>query len=184
MKKVLGIYFVILIIWWGYRSWFNLPLWVDELIIKPVVFVGIPIMVGYRLKDKIKLMTVLVGLGVGIGFGIVQVISRWLNIGHVVFNLQMVGSVALVGTAVAEELLFRGYIFGELQKKFKPVAAIVISAVMFAIIHVPIYGMAWGSLVLVMLSGVVYGVVRTYFGNVWPAVAVHLGEDVVLTNFY
>lgn len=184
MKRVFGIFILILMVWWGYRSWFNFPLWVDELMIKPVVFVGIPVMAGFRVKDKIKVNNVLIGLTTGLLFGLIQVVVKWTKVGEMVFHWNSLVSVTLIGTAVAEELLFRGYIFGEVQKKFQPVAVILISAILFAIIHVPIYGTAWGSLVLITLSGVVYGVVRTYFGNVWPAVAAHFGEDVVLTNFF
>lgn len=177
MKKVFGVYTLILVIWWTYRTWFNLPGWMDELIIKPSVFVGLPVIYGYRIKDRFKLKSVLIGLGIGIIFGLAQSLVRGAY-------FHLMGGVTLIGTAIAEELLFRGYIFGEMQKKLGPVATILISAVMFAGIHIPIYGTAWGSLVLVMLSGVVYGVIRVYFGNVWPAATAHFGEDLILTNFY
>lgn len=182
-------YLIIFLTWWGYRSWLSLPIWIDELVVKPVVFIGIPIIVGYRLKDKIKAWSVVNSLIIGSMFGVVQIVMRWLKVGQIIFHWYPMASLTLVGTTIAEELLFRGYILGELEKKHKASMSILISAALLAAIHVPVFvknpdGILVGNVVMVMISGMLYGVLRVYFGNIWPAVAAHLGEDVVLSNFY
>ena len=70
--------------------------------------------------------------------------------------------------AVCEELLFRKCIVGSL-KKYDDLLAVLISAVIFGMLHSGITGMSFA-----FLSGIVLGFVRLYTGSFSAVVAVHL----------
>ena len=64
--------------------------------------------------------------------------------------------------AVTEELVFRGLLFGILRASHGTYAAVVICAISFAAIHVPLYG--WGALPLDVAVGLWLGAIRLWGG--------------------
>jgi uncharacterized protein len=81
----------------------------------------------------------------------------------------LVAMVALGGLVIpfAEELLFRGVLYGALRR-YGPVLAGLVSAAIFGIAHV------WPPLVLfAFLVGVVHAWLRERSGSIWPAVVSH-----------
>ena len=71
-------------------------------------------------------------------------------------------------TPILEELLFRGFILGVLLKCYNNRVAIVISAMIFAIVHEPVaIGMAFGG-------GVIYGWLRVRTGSIVPSMISHI----------
>lgn len=88
----------------------------------------------------------------------------------------MFGVAASVIAAGAEEVVFRRGLYGVLER-WGPVAAIGVSAVVFALVHVPTYG--WTVLPLDAAAGVVLGWQRWATGT-WTAPAVAHGVANVL----
>jgi membrane protease YdiL (CAAX protease family) len=83
------------------------------------------------------------------------------------------GVVSLV--AVAEELLLRGALYERLQRWRGQTMAIVLTAVAFGLIHVPVYG--WHVLILDLAVGVWLGTLRALSRSVTaPAVAHALAD--------
>ena len=83
-------------------------------------------------------------------------------------------SVVLV-VASAEELFLRGALYDEITRARGETAAIVAGALLFALLHVPLYG--WHVLPLDLAVGLVLGGLRQGAGTpVAPAVA-HVGAD-------
>lgn len=95
----------------------------------------------------------------------------------------------LIWPAFGEEFLYRGV----LQQAFlgvvkKPITAIVLSSVLFALSHVPIYVFAasgpvvlgWSALLPIMMMSFFwgYGVYRT--GVLWPWVFIHAVSDLIV----
>jgi uncharacterized protein len=81
----------------------------------------------------------------------------------------LVAILALGGLVIpfAEELLFRGVLYGALRR-YGPVLAGLVSAAVFGIAHV------WPPLVLfAFLAGVVHAWLRERSGSIWPAVVSH-----------
>ena len=71
-------------------------------------------------------------------------------------------------TPILEELLLRGFSFGVLLKCYSERASIVISALIFAIVHEPVaYGMAFGG-------GLLYGWLRVKTGSIVPSTITHI----------
>jgi membrane protease YdiL (CAAX protease family) len=72
--------------------------------------------------------------------------------------------------AITEEALLRGVLFAHVTQLHGDRAAVLITAVAFAVLHVPLYG--WQVLPLDVAVGVVLGILRLVSGTwVAPAVA-------------
>lgn len=77
--------------------------------------------------------------------------------------------------ASAEELFLRGALYDEVSRVRSETAAIVVGAVLFALLHVPLYG--WHVVPLDLAVGLVLGGLRQGAGTpAAPAVA-HVGAD-------
>jgi membrane protease YdiL (CAAX protease family) len=82
-------------------------------------------------------------------------------------SILMALSVSIL-TPILEELLFRGFILGVLLKCYNDRKSIVISALIFAIVHEPVaYGMAFGG-------GLLYGWLRVKTGSIIPSTITHI----------
>ncbi|BEP13785.1 hypothetical protein acdb102_20960 [Acidothermaceae bacterium B102] len=118
---------------------------------------------------------------VALGIGGAAVLCLPSVVGHAVHpGVRPGGSYlhwALVVTvvAVAEEAFLRGALYSAVQGWRGDTAALVVSAVAFAALHLPLYG--WGSVPLDLAVGLVLGVLREQTGG-WAAPAVcHVGAD-------
>jgi membrane protease YdiL (CAAX protease family) len=81
--------------------------------------------------------------------------------------------VALV--AVAEEIALRGALFGTLLEAGGAPLAIAMTSIVFALMHVPLYG--WGALPLDLAAGVLLGGVRLLSGGVTAPAVAHVLAD-------
>jgi membrane protease YdiL (CAAX protease family) len=80
-----------------------------------------------------------------------------------------------VFVAGAEEAFLRGALFDEVQRRTNADIAVVVTAVAFALLHVPLYG--WHVLPLDLAVGAVLGATRLLAGT-WTAPAIaHIGAD-------
>jgi len=126
------------------------------------------------------------GLGVGLGVAIIGVVVltlvalgwlRWVpdaDTGSAALaSLVLFG--ILLGAAFVEELLFRGYPFQVLERRFGTVAALVVTASVFAASHGPNPNATPLSLVNVGLAGVLLGVAYVRSRSLWFATGVHAG---------
>lgn len=78
--------------------------------------------------------------------------------------------VALVIVApVAEEVIFRGYLFGKLNKHLPLWASILITSLIFAIVH-----FAWNVGVDVFILSIVLCLLRVISGSLWPSIFLHM----------
>ena len=78
-------------------------------------------------------------------------------------------STVIIGP-VAEELMFRGYVLDSIRKMHGDVLGIILSALLFGMIHFfdpYTVGMA-------TLGGVLYGYIRVKTGSLWPSVVSHM----------
>lgn len=86
----------------------------------------------------------------------------------------------LIPAAFAEELMMRGYLLSALSDGMGRVAALIVTSVVFALLHVSNPGMEPGALVVVGLAGVFLGAVRFATSSLYAAWAAHLAWNVVL----
>jgi len=92
-------------------------------------------------------------------------------------------AVGVIATFVpfAEELFFRGFVYGELERKAGAAAATASTVVLFAVAHLPQQWGAWGAFASVTVTGLVLTVLRwAGKSTLLPAVA-HVAHNAIIT---
>lgn len=79
---------------------------------------------------------------------------------------------------VAEELLFRGYVFGKLRKYAPLWIAILITSLLFAVVH-----FAWNVGLDVFALSIVLCLLRVVSGSLWPSIMLHMLKNGVAFYF-
>lgn len=167
----------LLVVWGFYRLLFQLPETIEELFIKPAVWL-LPTLIlvskerqglsslGFTFKNLFP--AIYYALGLGIIFAVEALVINIVKYGQVNFaanigSLPFAASFGLsFATAFSEEVTFRGYIFNRLWLVTKSEwGANIISSVVWAGIHVPITLFVWK---LNTQAAVVYLFLTTLFG--------------------
>jgi CAAX protease family protein len=84
---------------------------------------------------------------------------------------------------VCEELLFRGLLLRALRRRFSTVVAVVISALVFALVH-PALDPSWGTFVIVPALfglGAISGAVAVRRGDLSASIMLHIGFNILTT---
>jgi uncharacterized protein len=84
-------------------------------------------------------------------------------------------AVVVSGVAVAEEVLLRGALFAAVEEYAGTRAALVVTAVVFALVHVPLYGLT--ALPLDLAAGLWLGGLRIASGGVLAPASAHVIAD-------
>lgn len=79
---------------------------------------------------------------------------------------------------IAEELLFRGYLFGKLRKYAPLWISILITSVLFALVH-----FAWNVGLDVFALSIVLCLLRVVSGSLWPSIMLHMLKNGVAFYF-
>lgn len=197
--KNVTIYSTYLIIFWAfYRFLFQLPDNIEELIVKPIVWL-VPLMFMIH-KEKLNISSlgftfknlfpaIYLSLGLGAVFVLEGIITNYLKYGHFNFganigNMPLMTSFGLsFATAFSEETAFRGYIFSRLVVITKNEwTANLIQSVLWTGIHVPIAFFVWK---LSFAAGLTYLMLTAIFGlgsafiygktkNIWGSIFLHV----------
>ncbi len=165
------------IVWGFYRLIFKLPDEVEELVLKPLIWL-VPLVfllkkerlgissLGITLKNLFP--AIYFSLGLGAIFALEAVVLNFAKYGSFVFAANIgdkfiLSSIGLsFVTAFSEEISFRGYIFGRVWRALgnEWVANLTTSAV-WGLIHVPVAVFVWK---LDFSAAVVYLLLTTLFG--------------------
>lgn len=87
--------------------------------------------------------------------------------------------IALVILApVAEEVIFRGYLFGKLKKSVPVWAAIVVTSITFGAVHG-----AWNLAIDTFALSVVMCLLREYTGSIWSSILLHMMKNGIAYYF-
>jgi membrane protease YdiL (CAAX protease family) len=81
----------------------------------------------------------------------------------------------LLMVAFAEEIVFRGYILNNLMDSFKKWIALLISALLFALMHVSNEGYDFFAFLAIFLGGILIGINYIYTKNLWFSILFHFG---------
>lgn len=193
IEKVLNVWGITLIIWALYRAYFKteLPLWVDEFIAKPLVFIGPAFYFIFR-NEKVNFLEA-VGLkfkkigkdlifGLVIGAGLFLLILM-TTIKKIEFNQSLFyfGLVALAA-AISEEILSRGFVLRRLYEESKNIwTSSFFASILFFFLHVPILftmpGVSGDLLLRVMVTDLVLSLALSFLfilrGNLIVPILVH-----------
>lgn len=78
---------------------------------------------------------------------------------------------------LVEELFFRGFFYPVLARRWGAAWGVFLTALPFALMHMPQYGYAWGALLVVLIVGIVCGAVRAVTRSVGASFLVHVGYN-------
>lgn len=169
-RHVLALFSFIFVLWAIYRYFPEiLPTWVEELILKPIVWLG-PTFWLVRKIEKEKFASLGLtkknlfkslywGVGLGIVFaleGFLTNIFKYRGLHLVSLDYTPLAFLGVLGlsfvTAFSEETVFRGYIFTRLWRIWKSEwLANIISAFLFTLIYLPVGVFVLGYRPMVML---------------------------------
>ena len=100
----------------------------------------------------------------------------WLVLGPAGAILPLAAwSTIVVCVAVAEEILLRGVVLPSLARSRGPITGLLLSSILFAVIHVPLYGA--GALPLDFAVGLWLGGLRLLSGGVTASATAHALAD-------
>lgn len=159
-QRVLNTWAIVLIIWSIYRAKFqtNLPLWFDEFIAKPLVFL-MPVYYfitriekkdffeGIDFKPKVKIGDVVLGTVIGLFFFASGLLSNYVKYGKLApspdaslsVNMIVLYVFVSLATAISEEVLSRGFVLKRLFDDSKNlVTSSFLASILFFFLHVPI----------------------------------------------
>jgi uncharacterized protein len=81
--------------------------------------------------------------------------------------------IAVTFAPLMEELFFRGFLYPVIARSFGVPSGIVLSALPFALVHLPQYGYAWAAGLTILIVGLVCGIVRATTKSVGACFLVH-----------
>ncbi len=90
------------------------------------------------------------------------------------------GVTAIAVAPLVEEVVFRGFIFPVLERRWGAVAAVLLTALMFTSLHVTQLWGSWMAVSLILLVGLVLSLVRALTGALLPAYLLHLAYNTTL----
>lgn len=195
-KNLILIYSLVLFCWFLYRFFFHNSELVDELIFKPFIWL-LPLLIFLKQKEKHgvislllipKTIYIIAGYGVGIGLPLLQIIPNNVKGGVLFHPVSLIAILPIIGTAIVEEVLFRGYIFNTLLKTMKREIAITITSILFVLIHIPLLlfiqhlggSEFFLALYILLVSSIVYSILFLKTKNLWPGIIAHFLNNVLL----
>jgi len=85
--------------------------------------------------------------------------------------------IAITLAPLMEELFFRGLMYPVLARRMGMAWGVILSALPFALLHLPQYGYAWSVGLMIFVVGVVCGAVRAKTQSVGASFLVHVGYN-------
>lgn len=160
LQKALNVWAIVIIIWSIYRAYFktDLPLWFDEFIAKPLVFI-LPIFYyitrfeknnffsGIDLKTKKILQNIIIGVVIGLIFFVGAGLGNFFKSKDSIVLFSKLPSyktifyylLIVLSTAISEEILSRGFILKRLYADYKNVfTSSFFASILFFFMHIPI----------------------------------------------
>jgi membrane protease YdiL (CAAX protease family) len=92
-------------------------------------------------------------------------------------------AMAVLVAPLVEETLFRGYLYPLFARSFGIVPGIVVTGVLFGLMHGAQLGWTWGLVATLIIVGIVFTVVRARTGTVVASYLMHLGYNSLISFF-
>ncbi len=99
-------------------------------------------------------------------------LSQWFITGETTTNMLLV-LLLMIFVAVAEELVFRGYILGNLMQSMNKELALFISALLFAVFHLLNPSFNTIGFINIFIAGLLLGINFIFTRNLWFSVFLH-----------
>jgi membrane protease YdiL (CAAX protease family) len=109
-------------------------------------------------------------------FGVGACATVRLALPGVPVHATVLGLVASVAAAIGEEIIFRRGLYGTLERH-GPLVAVVTTALVFGLVHVPMYG--WAVVGVDVGAGLVFGWQRWMSGSWTPSAVTHAAANLM-----
>lgn len=86
-------------------------------------------------------------------------------------------SMAVMVAPLVEETVFRGYLYPLFAKSFGIAPGVVLTGILFGLVHGSQLGWSWGIVGLLILVGTIFTFARAYTGTVLASFLLHLGYN-------
>lgn len=159
LQKALNVYAIILLVWGFYRYIFkaNMPIWFDEFIAKPTVFI-IPLYYYIRNIEKKNFLAgldfhfktikrdILLGISIGVIFFLSTLVANMKITGDIFSRMSSSAVqtsfiffvIIAIATSISEEILARGFVLKRMYEDSKNVFMSAFGAsILFFFIHIP-----------------------------------------------
>lgn len=94
------------------------------------------------------------------------------------YTLAFITLVVLV--PLAEEALFRGYLYGKLQKYVPVIPALIVTSLLFGLAHLPGSDhIQWTVAIDTFALGIIMCLLRTITGSIWAGVLLHMTKNAI-----
>ena len=90
-------------------------------------------------------------------------------------------AMAVLVAPLVEETVFRGYLYPLLAKTFGVATGIIVTGLLFGIMHGAQLGWTWGLVSVLILVGVIFTFVRARTGTVYASFLLHLGYNFTIS---
>jgi membrane protease YdiL (CAAX protease family) len=84
---------------------------------------------------------------------------------------------AVLVAPLVEETVFRGYLYPLFAKSFGIAPSVILTGILFGLMHGSQLGWSWGIVALLVLVGVIFTFARAYTGTVLASFLLHLGYN-------
>lgn len=145
------------------------------------------ISLGFQIKNRLK------DINIGFCFGFIIMSTGLLilialdqvEFIEVNFSLKelILSIFVYILVAVAEEVLFRGYILRNLMFSYNNYIALIMSSLLFAVAHLANPNMNWFSFLDLFFAGILLGASYIYTKNLWFPIALHFSWNFFQTLF-
>lgn len=187
-RQVYIVWFIIFILWALFRANFYFPEAIDELIVKPLIFV-VPVLFVVWVRENKSLkefgllpswknlfLDLYIGVVLGVLFAIEGLLSNYIKYGQ--FSFAPLDTAKIyptieyfllinLATSISEEILGRGFLYNRFYKIYKKqLWAAVVSSFLFLLLHIPIMftrvHLTGNALVMYPLSIMIMGITNSY----------------------
>ncbi|HKW55747.1 MAG TPA: type II CAAX endopeptidase family protein [Candidatus Acidoferrum sp.] len=86
-------------------------------------------------------------------------------------------AMAVLIAPLVEETVFRGYLYPLLARSFGVATGVIVTGVLFGLMHGAQLGWTWGLVFVLMVVGVVFTLARARTGSVFASFLLHLGYN-------
>lgn len=133
---------------------------------------------GFQTKNRLKEFSVGIGLGalvMGFGYLLFLTIGQ-ISFVNIDFDIQktLLSVAIFIFVAVTEEVLVRGYILKNLMYSFNKYVALIVSSLLFSLMHAANPNIDWLSMINLFLAGILLGISYIHTRNLWFPIALHL----------
>jgi len=141
---------------------------------------------GYSIRGRFKDIVAgnVVGAGlIAVGFFFLIFMEEITYEGFSFSTKEFMTSVGVyILVAVLEESVFRGYVLRNLMRSYNKYVALVISSLLFALIHAVNPNISWFSMLDLFLAGIALGISYIYTKNLWFPIAFHFSWNFVQSH--